>query len=590
MILGAALSLVTIYGLTDTSLVQEVSPKNLDDYRRILAEHPNVKCECSASSIKYSDFGSMNVSLYAACGWIEQDLKKVPLGADQYGVKFSACAATGWKMLCEDLQKSCQRGEKVTRWMFKEFNNTPVASMELLSEEFLNQTLATKVDSLREMPELVTMTSIDISAANAAHNLPRIVDGIGDIAQRVQLLTLFDAKKWNTSHQQYGAWKEFEESCIASSTNKEITLWNGTTFTPSVPCDPANDLYTYFKAGTWKEQEMKLQCYTKECLFGGFRKVIRQEADLNVFDPASFLSVDTRLTFDLYGALIKDTIKFALPVTHVGTWLDVHTDGWFLDNTRQICSNPSTWHDTKLVSTMKFSTWLEWLFSTVGQSWPESARDTEWHAPNGCDVYTSSSKVSPFVEGKNDRKTYEQFRIHVDSKIQENVQKVIAGELTPLGPVKEWYIGFALNWLSTELKWDDMMYNLMFPMWGETSPQLARIGKENWTNANMIETVELSISYGTYFDACAPKTCSYVVSGRLPASTLASIILGVLGGFASVCAVLFHGIYSVIRFFALGPERSDEDEEEEEVMSGHPPRAAGLFTGAGPPRPSGYAA
>ena len=96
--------------------------------------------------------------------------------------------------------------------------------------------------------------------------------------------------------------------------------------------------------------------------------------------------------------------------------------------------------------------------------------------------------------------------------------------------------------------------------------------------------------FPTFQTYCAPKTCSYVVSGRLPASTLASIILGVLGGFASVCAVLFHGIYSVIRFFALGPERSDEDEEEEEVMSGHPPRAAGLFTGAGPPRPSGYAA
>ena len=84
----------------------------------------------------------------------------------------------------------------------------------------------------------------------------------------------------------------------------------------------------------------------------------------------------------------------------------------------------------------------------------------------------------------------------------------------------------------------------------------------NWTIANMIDTVELDLGYRAYFDACAPKTCSYVVSERLPASTLASIILGVLGGLASVCEVIFHGLYSAVRFFALESVESDEDDEE----------------------------
>ena len=55
MILAAAVSLATVYGLAQHSLVHEVSPADLEEYRRIVAEHANLKCECSTPSIKYAD-------------------------------------------------------------------------------------------------------------------------------------------------------------------------------------------------------------------------------------------------------------------------------------------------------------------------------------------------------------------------------------------------------------------------------------------------------------------------------------------------------------------------------------------------------
>ena len=63
------------------------------------------------------------------------------------------------------------------------------------------------------------------------------------MAQRLQILTIFDAKQWDTSHQQYATWADFEQRCI-ESTNKELTYFDGTKYTPTV-CDPANDLFTY---------------------------------------------------------------------------------------------------------------------------------------------------------------------------------------------------------------------------------------------------------------------------------------------------------------------------------------------------------
>ena len=110
--------------------------------------------------------------------------------------------------------------------MVKEFNNTPVASTELLTETFLNQTMTTKLDSLQEMPELVTMTSIDITSAHAAHNMPRVVSAIGAMAQRLQILTIFDAH-WNTSRPAVRGGADFERRCIESTTNKELTYLTG---------------------------------------------------------------------------------------------------------------------------------------------------------------------------------------------------------------------------------------------------------------------------------------------------------------------------------------------------------------------------
>ena len=565
MILAAAVSLATVYGLAQHSLVHEVSPADLEEYRRIVAEHANLKCECSTPSIKYADFASASASLYSVCAWVERDLAKETLGVNEHGISYSSCVSTRHKTQCADVLSSCKRGEKVRRWMLKEFNNTPVASTELLTETFLNQTMTTKLDSLQEMPELVTMTSIDITSAHAAHNMPRVVSAIGAMAQRLQILTIFDAKHWDTSHQQYAAWADFEQRCIESTTNKELTYFDGTKYTPTVPCDPANDLFTYAPDAS----AIKKQCYTKECFWGALQFTVRPESKAIEFDPGSWaVGYDTRRTFDLYGAHMPG--ETGMDTTLVGGWLDLHADGLFNPATRRICSNPSTWHDSEQISEQEYILSMPWVFQVVGQSLPESAPDNHLLVGGGCDPYTANLESgSPFdPEGnKMSIRRYEQWRVNVDPKVEEILQKVLAGELTPVLPppsTTEWYIAFLSSWVYSARNTDDIFYNFHLPLWGDADTKLERQGKLNWTIANMIDTVELDLSYRAYFDACAPKTCSYVVSDRLPASTLTSIILGVLGGFASVCEVLFHGLYSVVRFFALESVGSDEDDEDDE--------------------------
>lgn len=565
VILSAAVSLATVYGLAQHSLVREVSPADLEEYRRIVAQHENLKCECSTPSIKYADFASASASLYSVCAWVERDLVKETLGVNEHGISYSSCVSTRHKTQCADVLSSCKRGEKVRRWMLKEFNNTPVASTELLTETFLNQTLTTKLDSLQEMSELVTMTSIDITSAHAVLNMPRVVSAIGAMAKRLQILTIFDAKHWNTSHQQYAAWADFEQRCIESTTNKEITLYDGTKYTPTVPCDPANDLYTYAPHAS----AIKKQCYTKECFWGALQLTTSPESRALEVDPGSYAAIsgyDTRQMFDLYGAYMSGESMSSS--TLVGGWLDLHADGLFNPATRRICSNPSTWHDSEQISEIEFRLSFPWVFQAVGQSFPESAPDNHWIVGGGCDPYTANlGSGSPFdPEGnKMTIRRYEQWRANVDPKIEEILQKVIAGKLTPVLPpglTKEFYISFLSIWVNSSPNQDDIFHNFHLPLWGDADTKLERQGKLNWTIANMIDTVELDLGYRAYFDACAPKTCSYVVSERLPASTLASIILGVLGGFASVCEVIFHGLYSAVRFFALESVESDEDDEE----------------------------
>ena len=107
-----------------------------------------------------------------------------------------------------------------------------------------------------------------------------------------------------------------------------------------MPCDPANDLFTYAPNAS----AIKKQCYTKECFWGSLQFTVRPESKAIEFDPGSWaVGYDTRRTFDLYGAHMPgetgmDTTLWAAGLTFTQTG--------FSTRTRLICSNPSTWHDS----------------------------------------------------------------------------------------------------------------------------------------------------------------------------------------------------------------------------------------------------
>ena len=79
---------------------------------------------------------------------------------------------------------------------------------------------------------------------------------------------------------------------------------------------------------------------------------------------------------------------------------------------------------------------------------------------------------------------YEQWRANVDPKIEEILQKVIAGELTPVLPpglTKEFYISFLSIWVNSSPNQDDIFHNFHLPLWGDADTKLERQGKLNWT-------------------------------------------------------------------------------------------------------------
>ncbi len=111
------------------------------------------------------------------------------------------------------------------------------------------------------------------------------------------------------------------------------------------------------------------------------------------------------------------------------------------------------------------------------------------------------------------------------------------------------WVTFLFSCFSTDIS---QLYNTSFvviPPYYNVPPDCELIYDS--FNTNYLSNVFIDFSYENYFAECAPSSCTYVTTQRLPLVKIVSVVLGLIGGIATV---LLHGVDILINIFMSADE------------------------------------
>ena len=607
-VLCAVAALTTVLALRESQLVMEVFPRSPAEVAALKVNHPNTRCECSASSFPQSDFSTPVVEVVSACDWVIQDLAKVDI-LDQYGQTTSGCGDQ-FLQPCKFVADACTRSNRTINWIKAGFNDHVFTSTELLEEEQVRSRLEGHLEANLQIGELISTGPQETVEAWAAQNMPKIVDMAGDVAKRVKLLSMLH----NQAHTRIGElqafaaaigtefvtlntvataagfagtshtntltaaagitavstapiteWVAFKARCGLSTAPTEIiTKPDGSTFASTGACDPDADFPETTDDGT----DGSYKCFTEECLWGGH--VDRESRKLDEIYASPYPNVTRVSAFDMYDAKYPyrvHTVNFPVVGYPKGSWLDAENDPYVVPESRRDCTTTGDWLENEpFPAASLYTKDVLLLVKNIYDSTTYTLPDRHFRPANrgGCDQYSLMLDSNYFqIDNATVVEAFFDFFIadvrrmgalvaNGDTSILNNPATAQTFVATCLASVEKLKLGKEFVMMGL----DGLHYS--------STDNVAYRNIRQAMEHNFVNTSRVDLRYDEYFAKCDIKACTHLVDARMTTSALMSILLGIIGGFWSVIEIITRTAYLAGRRFILRRSRDDDDEEDDE--------------------------
>ena len=219
------------------------------------------------------------------------------------------------------------------------------------------------------------------------------------------------------------------------------------------------------------------------------------------------------------------------------------------------CTDPATWNDVKVLP-LDEPFWSQrdvanpiFQFTGAMASPYTEASNSIWGMPVRYDMYDSwflDGLIVGLEPPFSSVPQMLQYAIDLEEAMVNVVAEVSSGTRSVFGMDT----AFWLASMTQQTSWihHDIAY---LKVLGHITGDGVFQGHREYAENSYIERVEFETDYEKYFDACDVDTCMYTKRDKLPVSQLVSVILALLGGFASIISVVFQGVYKASRSVML---------------------------------------
>ena len=207
----AALSLTVLYSLRDQLFVASAKPTTVAEWKELNSKYDDVRCSCQTQTSVLSRFATVNITVTPTCEWVKADLKQGSNGGTN-----GACAKLGKSDLCKLVNAACAQAAISRLWIESEFNNTIIATPELIKPVALNTTANKTLESGIQIGKIIAAGPQKTIDRWASANMPKVLEVIGGLTDRVRVLSLKQNRDDN----------KLEESTTGSATHPDGTPCN----------------------------------------------------------------------------------------------------------------------------------------------------------------------------------------------------------------------------------------------------------------------------------------------------------------------------------------------------------------------------
>ena len=529
----AALSLALLTALRNTTLVGEVYPTSVGEYEAAKGKHASLVCPCENSNIALKNFATLKTTPNPVCDWLENDFAA--------GEKKSACFISESEMgaltACKNTMSACRDSVVMTKWALARFNDTVLTSSEVKPTRYIAESANASWADTFELSKIIISASTKEVESWAAGNMPKVLEVMSDVVSRTQGL----GAKLNgvTGVTKDAVIEKFKTSCTAAH-----------------PSCNWSDL---------ADGSCNQHCKNAECFYDGGDCAglgLEESENWNTYLPYFTLTEPKGLTYS------NDNVP---------SWLSVPSSA-FVDSGLISC-NGSTWNQAIRQPLYDWDGYNErfqyesgWAFPKLDSNDPE-LRDmisqNNWESIieiikgypkitfklagyQGCDYYSRSLRVNQFAaqEGSED---FEKLKEYVDTWFTFYTKYIDADRALPQ---ENWYYDTdekarkQKEYLSSI---NEVLLKFFFPIQrGKRSNNLGEL-KQNL----FLDDIEISTDYDKYFEACDVKRCTYTYEADVSAATLASIILGLIGGVTTVMGLLARILYNILKYSIIYRREDD---------------------------------
>ena len=183
--LCAALSLTVLYSIRNQLIVASAKPTTVAEWRELSSKYEDLRCSCGTQTSVLSRFATVNITVTPTCEWVKEDLKQ---GAN--GGTNGACAKLGKSDMCKLVNAACSQAAITRLWIESEFNNTIIATPELIRPRSLNITANKTLESSIQIGKIIAAGPQKTIDRWASANMPKVLEVIGGLTDRIRVLSL----------------------------------------------------------------------------------------------------------------------------------------------------------------------------------------------------------------------------------------------------------------------------------------------------------------------------------------------------------------------------------------------------------------
>ena len=184
-IMFAALSLTVLYSIRNQLIVASAKPTTVAEWRELSSKYEDLRCSCGTQTSVLSRFATVNITVTPTCEWVKEDLKQ---GAN--GGTNGACAKLGKSDMCKLVNAACSQAAITRLWIEGEFNNTIIATPELIRPRSLNITANKTLESSIQIGKIIAAGPQKTIDRWASANMPKVLEVIGGLTDRIRVLSL----------------------------------------------------------------------------------------------------------------------------------------------------------------------------------------------------------------------------------------------------------------------------------------------------------------------------------------------------------------------------------------------------------------